>query len=217
MRTNNEQGAKYMALPQKLQGVLSQIPVSDWSIRRYQKMTKSTKTKPLSARRLRFCQNYISADTDKEAAIAAGYSEKSAHVAAARLLKDDNVLDEIARRQEEASKRADIREDDVIEMLVQVRDEAREAKQFGPCVRAIELIGKKMGMFIDKHLVGNASEHTDEEMAAGLARATAGKDPVLARVLFRNALARIPPNTFDPRPELSDDEIDALISGATVH
>ncbi len=180
-------------------------------------MTKSTKIKPLSARRLRFCQNYISADTDREAAIAAGYSEKSAHVAAARLLKDDNVLAEITRRQEGASKRADIREDDVIKMLLEDREGARKAKQFGPSVRAAELIGRKFGMFVDKRLVGDIREHTDEEVAAGLAKATAGGDQVLARVLFRNALAGIPPESFDPRPELSDDEIDALISGDTVH
>ncbi len=180
-------------------------------------MTKSTNTKPLSARRLRFCQNYISADTDREAAIAAGYSEKSAHVTAARLLKDDNVLAEIARRQEKASERADIREDDVIKMLLEDREAAREAKQFGPSVRAAELLGRKLGMFVDKRLVGEIREHTDEEVAAGLAKATAGGDPALARALFRNALARIPPDTFDPRPELSDDEIDALISGDTIH
>ena len=119
-------------------------------------MTKPTKIKPLSARRLRFCQNYISADTDREAAIAAGYSEKSAHVAAARLLKDDNVLAEIARRQEEASKRADIKEDDVIRMLLEDREGARKAKQYGPSVRAAELIGRKFGMFVDKRLVGGS-------------------------------------------------------------
>ncbi len=180
-------------------------------------MTETDQTKPLTPQQVRFCQLFIESDSATEACVAAGYSEKSAASQASRLLKNANVMAEITRRQEEASKRADIREDDVIKMLVQVRDEAREAKQFGPCVRAIELIGKKMGMFIDKHLVGNASEHTDEEIAAGLARATADGDPVLARTLFRNALAGIPPDSFDPRPELSDDQIDALISGDTVH
>ncbi|MCZ6885718.1 MAG: hypothetical protein O7E53_05075, partial [Alphaproteobacteria bacterium] len=50
--------------------------------------------------------------------------------------------------------------------------------------------------------------------AARQAKATAGGDPALARTLFRNALAGIPPNTFDPRPELSDEEIDALLDAA---
>ena len=170
--------------------------------------------KPLSARRLRFCQNYISADTDREAAIAAGYSEKSAHVAAARLLKDDNVLAEIARRQEKASERADIKESDVIKMLLEDREGARKAKQYGPSVRAAELIGRKLGMFVDKRLVGEIREHTDEEVAAGLAKATAGGDPALARTLYRNARAKIGSDTFDPIPVLSDDEIDALLDAA---
>ena len=132
-------------------------------------------------------------------------------------VKDDNVLAEITRRREAASKRAEIDEDAVLKMLLEDREAARAAKQYGPAVRAAELLGRKMGMFIDKRIVGEIREHTDEEVAAGLAKATAGGDPALARTLFRNALAGIPPNTFDPRPELSDDEIDALISGDTIH
>lgn len=128
-----------------------------------------------------------------------------------------NVMAEITRRQENASERANIREDDVIRMLLEDREAAREAKQFGPSVRAAELLGRKLGMFIDKRLVGEIREHTDEEVAAGLAKATANGNPALARTLFRNALAGIPPESFDPRPELSDDQIDALISGDTVH
>ncbi len=135
-------------------------------------MTKSTKIKPLSARRLRFCQNYISADTDREAAIAAGYSEKSAHVAAARLLKDANVLAEITRRQEEASERADIKDDDVIRMLLEDREAARAAKQYGPAVRAAELLGRKLGMFKDRIDVNGGPER-DRQIIESLA----GEDP----------------------------------------
>ena len=166
---------------------------------------------------MRFCLEYISADTPAEAAISAGYSKRGAAQQADRLLKNADVAAEITRRQEEAGKRADIREDDVIKMLLEDRNGARRAKQFGPSVRAAELIGRKLGMFVDKHLVGNASKWTDEKIAASLAKATAGGDQVLARMLFRNALAGIPPNSFAPRPELSDDEIDALLSGNTIH
>ncbi len=149
--------------------------------------------------------------------MAAGYSPKGAAVQANRLLKNASVLAEITRRQEGASKRADIREDDVIKMLLEDRDGARAVKQYGPAVRAAELLGRKLSMFVDKRLVGEIREHTDEEVAAGLAKATAGGDPVLARTLFRNARAKIGSDTFDPRPELSDDEIDALLNGDTVH
>ena len=180
-------------------------------------MTKSTETKLLTPQQLRFCQRFIESDNATEACVAAGYSEKSAASQASRLLKNANVLTEITRRREEASKRADIREDDVIKMLLEDRDGARAVKQYGPAVRAAELLGRKLSMFVDKRLVGEIREHTDEEVAAGLAKATAGGDPALARTLFRNARAKIGSDTFDPIPELSDDEIDALISGDTVH
>ncbi len=180
-------------------------------------MAETDKTKLLTPQQLRFCQRFIESDNATEACIAAGYSEKSAASQASRLLKNANVTVEITRRQEAAGKRAEIREDDIIRMLLDDRDGARAVKQYGPAVRAAELLGRKLGMFVDKRLVGEIREHTDEEIAAGLAKATAGKDPVLARVLFRNALAGIPPNSFDPRPELSDEQIDALISGDTVH
>ena len=147
--------------------------------------------------------------------MAAGYSPKGAAAQANRLLKNASVLAEITRRQEEASERADIREDDVIKMLLEDREAARKAKQFGPSVRAAELLGRKLGMFVDKRLVGDIREHTDDELAAGLAKATAKGDPVLARTLFRNARAKIGTDTFDTIPVLSDEEIDALIEKAS--
>ena len=180
-------------------------------------MTKSTANKPLTPRQQRFCELFIQCDSATEACLKAGYSEKGADRQASRLLRNVGVMAEITRRREAASKRAEIDEDAVIKMLLEDREAARKAKQYGPAVRAAELLGRKLAMFSDKHLVGGTRERTDEEVAAGLARATAGGDPALARTLFRNALARIPPDTFDPRPELSDDEIDALLNGDTIH
>ena len=177
-------------------------------------MAETDNDRPMTPRQQRFCELFIQCDSATEACLKAGYSEKGADRQASRLLRNVGVMAEITRRREAASKRAEIDEDAVLKMLLADREAARKAKQFGPSVRAAELIGRKLGMFIDKHLVGNASEHTDEEIAAGLAKATANGDPVLARQLFRNALARIPPNTFDPRPELSDEQIDALIEKA---
>ena len=171
-------------------------------------MTETSKTKQLTPQQLRFCQRFIESDSATEACIAAGYSEKTAASQASRLLKNANVMAEITRRQEKASERANLREDDVVRMLLEDREGARTA------VRAAELIGRKFGMFTDKTLIGSASEHTDEEIAAGLAKSTAGGDSVLARKLFRNVLKGIPPASFDGRPELSDEDIDALIEKA---
>ena len=180
-------------------------------------MAETDNDRPLTPRQQRFCELFIQCDSATEACLKAGYSEKGADRQASRLLRNVGVMAEITRRREAASKRAEIDEDAVLKMLLEDREAARAAKQYGPAVRAAELLGRKMGMFIDKRIVGEIREHTDEEVAAGLAKATAMGDPVLARTLFRNALAGIPPESFNSRPELSDDEIDALISERAVH
>lgn len=178
-------------------------------------MAETDNDRPLTPRQQRFCELFIQCDSATEACLKAGYSEKGADRQASRLLRNVGVMAEITRRREAASKRAEIDEDAVLKMLLEDREGARKAKQYGPSVRAAELIGRKFGMFVDKRLVGEIREHTDEEIAAGLARATADGDPVLARALFRNALKGIPPDSFDPRPELSDNQIDALIEKAS--
>ena len=88
------------------------------------------------------------------------------------MLKDANVLAEITRRQEEASKRADIKDDDVIRMLLEDREAARAAKQYGPAVRAAELLGRKLGMFKDRIDVNGGPER-DRQIIESLA----GEDP----------------------------------------
>ncbi len=180
-------------------------------------MAETDNDRPLTPRQQRFCELFIQCDSATEACLKAGYSEKGADRQASRLLRNVGVMAEITRRREAASKRAEIDEDAVLKMLLEDREAARAAKQYGPAVRAAELLGRKMGMFIDKRIVGEIREHTDEEVAAGLAKATAGGDPVLARTLFRNARAKIGSDTFDPIPVLSDDEIDALLDGGAIH
>ena len=49
----------------------------------------------------KFCYHYASYDNQRQAAIAAGYSEKSAHVAAQRLLKIDYVQQKLKELREE--------------------------------------------------------------------------------------------------------------------
>ena len=177
-------------------------------------MAETDNDRPLTPRQQRFCELFIQCDSATEACLKAGYSEKGADRQASRLLRNVGVMAEITRRREAASKRAEIDEDAVLKMLLEDREAARAAKQYGPAVRAAELLGRKMGMFIDKRIVGEIREHTDEEVAAGLAKATAGGDPALARTLYRNARAKIGSDTFDPIPVLSDDEIDALLDAA---
>lgn len=49
-------------------------------------MTENTETRPLNAKRLAFCREYIKDSNGTQAAIRAGYSEKTANEQAAQLL-----------------------------------------------------------------------------------------------------------------------------------
>ncbi len=122
-----------------------------------------------------FCREYVIDVTNQAAAaIRAGYSAKTAASQASRLLKNVNVAARVAELQSEAAERSEVTVDDVIAELVELRDGAKAAKQFGPAIRAEELRGKTLGMFVDtkRH---ETSEMTDESLVEGI-RKLAGDD-----------------------------------------
>ena len=171
----------------------------------------------LTPKQQRFCREFLVDLNGTKASVRAGYSERTAYSQASRLLKNAKVAARIAELQAETAKRLEVTVDSVMADLEGLCSSAVAAKQFGPAVRAKELQGKRLGMFVDRHEVSEASNHADEALAARIAKEYSNDDPAMARTLFRNVLGRIPPDSFDPRPDLSDDEIDALISGDTVH
>ena len=97
-----------------------------------------------------FCREYVIDVTNQAAAaIRAGYSAKTAASQASRLLKNVNIAARVAELQAEAAERNEVTVDNVISELVELRDGAKAAKQFGPAIRAEELRGKTLGMFVD--------------------------------------------------------------------
>ncbi len=135
-------------------------------------MTEKDNDRPLTPRQQRFCELFIQCDSATEACLKAGYSEKGADRQASRLLRNVGVMAEITRRREAASKRAEIDEDAVLKMLLEDREAARAAKQYGPAVRAAELLGRKLGMFKDRIDVNGGPER-DRQIIESLA----GEDP----------------------------------------
>jgi phage terminase small subunit len=174
-------------------------------------------TDTLTPKQERFCREFLVDMNGTKASVRAGYGERSAHVTASRLLKKANVAARISELQAETAKRLEVTVDSVMADLEGLCASAVAAKQFGPAVRAKELQGKRLGMFIDRHDISESSNHADESLAARIAKEYSNGDTALARTLYRNILARIPPESFEPRPELSDEEIDALLSGGTIH
>ena len=136
-------------------------------------------------RQIQFAQEYVVDFNGKQAAIRAGYSEKTSESQASRLLRNVKVRSEIERLLEDpVGKRNETRErilselevmaytDDAIEVRKdkdgEILDVSRRDK-----LRAIELLGKMHGLYTDKvdvdlrgslSVVHDLSKLTNEEL-----------------------------------------------------
>lgn len=101
----------------------------------------------LNARQRRFAEEYAVDHNATQAAIRAGYSEKTAGQQAHRLLKDVQIQELIEATDREASEAAGLNRQWVIEHLMQIAD---TGKTDSARVRALELLGKHQGMFAER-------------------------------------------------------------------
>ena len=106
-------------------------------------------TEELSEKQKEFGRQYIIDRNTAAAYVRAGYGEKSAQSAGSRLLRDPRMKAFIAELGIEAAERADLTVDSVLKNLREDRKAARAAGQYGPAVRADELLGKYLAMFTD--------------------------------------------------------------------
>lgn len=130
----------------------------------------------LTPKQQRFVEEYLTDLNATQAAIRAGYSKRSANVTGARLLTNDSVSHAIAEAQAKRSARVEIDQDWVLRNLQAVFERCMEAEpvmtfdreerrmvqavdgqgrsvwQFDStgANRALELIGKHLGMFTDR-------------------------------------------------------------------
>ena len=126
-------------------------------------------------RRELFAREYVVDFDGAAAARRAGYSERSAHVTASRILSDAKAQERIAELSGEAVERNDITVDWILERL---RPEALNAATDGARVRALELLGKYHAIFVDRQKVDANEETTIEELLDYIAKAH-GWDPEL--------------------------------------
>jgi phage terminase small subunit len=112
-----------------------------------------------------FCRHYLTEPNGTKAAEKAGYAAGSADVASARLLRNASVLAEIARLRSQVSRVAVV---DAAYVLTRLRENVERAMTSEPvrdadgnatgeyryegavANRALELLGKTLGMFRDK-------------------------------------------------------------------
>ncbi len=130
----------------------------------------------LKPRQDSFCVHYTTIGSETyshgtKAALAAGYSESSAHVTATKLLKQEAIRNRIIELQAENMKRNLITVDKVLADLEHDKLLARERHQYGVAKGCTELQGKYLAMFTDRHVnetteAKELSERQKEEVKA---------------------------------------------------
>ena len=116
----------------------------------------------LSLKQERFVKEYAARGNGTQAAKAAGYSAKSRNslgVAASRDLLGNPKISQ-AIQGELAKMALKVTPDRVQRRLDEISHEAQADGQYGPAVRAEELLGKSIGMWVDQSVnISVSSEH----------------------------------------------------------
>ncbi len=97
-----------------------------------------------------FCQEYVKDRNATQAAIRAGYSEKTARQQGSRLLTNAAISSRIGELQEEIAERNEIDADNIMAKLETVYERSLEEGNFAAANRAAELQGKMVGAFTER-------------------------------------------------------------------
>ena len=106
----------------------------------------------MTGKQERFVQEYLLDLNGAAAARRAGYSVKSAAGTAVRLLAQEDVKLAVSHAMEERAEKCSIRQENVLKELGniafgQASDASGAAVKLGSKLRALELLGKHLGMF----------------------------------------------------------------------
>ncbi len=112
----------------------------------------------------RFCQEYVVDLNGTQAAIRAGYSEVSAASQAADILRRPRVAARVEVLQAQLTGRIQLNAESVIHQLMLDHKDAKTAGHHSAAVRATELLGKRLGLWIDR-VRTEADDKTDEALA----------------------------------------------------
>ena len=102
----------------------------------------------MNPRQQRFAKEYAADPNGTQAAINAGYAEKTAAAQASRLLKNVNIQKLIRRDTTKTADSLELTQQYVLKGLMDIA--ADEDKTVSARVRAYELLGKHQGMFGDR-------------------------------------------------------------------
>ena len=126
----------------------------------------------LTAKQDRFVAEYLIDLNATQAAIRAGYSEKTARFIGAENLTKPNIAAAVAAAQAKRSERTEIDADYVLGTIRDTVERCESSDNYNPqaVLRGLELLGRHLAMFTDKTVNKHTVEDlTDEEIEAKLA------------------------------------------------
>jgi hypothetical protein len=101
----------------------------------------------------RYAQEVASGSSQSEAYETAGFRSSTPAATkanASRLMSRPEVRDRVAELQLAQGRQSEIKRADIIEMLLADRERAHASRQIAAAVRAAEVIGRLLGMFVDR-------------------------------------------------------------------
>ena len=104
----------------------------------------------LNVKQSRFVEEYLIDNNATQAAIRAGYAEKTAYSQGQRLLKQVEVDQVVTLGKEDISKRVGITQEQVIEDIIRIGASAEAAGKHNAALKASELLAKHLGMFVER-------------------------------------------------------------------
>ena len=144
----------------------------------------------ITAKQDRFCREYAIDCNATQAAIRAGYSKRTANEQGSRLLANVSIQGRISELDKAICDRLDLDAQYVIERLRRNEGEAYEQGKITESTRALELLGKHLGLFKEKvemssqvqlgprRIIMNCpnKEAADEEASKALVQTHSGKE-----------------------------------------
>jgi phage terminase small subunit len=112
--------------------------------------------KELNVRERAFCSEYFSNGFNgMRAAIAAGYSERSAAAIASELLTRPKVVEVLDQMTSNRLKRLAIDADWILKETVELYERAKKSDAYGPAANLLKMMGQEAGVFQEKKEVNH--------------------------------------------------------------
>ena len=142
---------------------------------------------PLTPKQRRFAEEYQIDLNGTQAAIRAGYSARTANRIASENLTKPDIAAEIARLQRERAERLELTADWVLSRLRDEAEDRREGATHAGRIRALEILGKHLGLFRDKlNVEMNGSR--DRPVEVQVYMPNNGRDPLPAESAHPQAM-----------------------------